>query len=118
MKPLRKTHSPKVLIIGLDGATFDLIKPWAAAGNLPTFAYLLRGGVHADLESTIPPITPPAWTSFMTGVNPGKHGLFNFTEYNTKNLSIRYTNASYRKVPTIWKLLSDLGCKVGIINVP
>src|SRR5919198_2244879 len=118
MKSLRETHFPKVLIVGLDGATFDLIKPWAAAGKLPTFAHLLREGVHADLESTIPPITPPAWTSFMTGMNPGKHGLFNFTEYNPQNHSIHYTNASYRKVPTIWKLLSDLGRSVGIINVP
>jgi predicted AlkP superfamily phosphohydrolase/phosphomutase len=113
-----QAHQPKVLIIGLDGATFELIKPWVAAGQLPTFKHLLAGGTHADLESTIPPITPPAWTSFMTGMNPGKHGVFNFTEYHPTDHSIRYANAANRKVPTLWKLLSALGWSVGVINVP
>ena len=109
---------PKVLIIGIDGATLDLIKPWAAEGKLPTFKRLLDEGVHGELESVIPPITPPAWTSFMTGMNPGKHGLFNFIEHHPHDQSIRYTNASSRKAPTIWKLLSSMGWRVGVINVP
>jgi predicted AlkP superfamily phosphohydrolase/phosphomutase len=112
------THRPQVLIIGLDGATFDLIKPWVAAGQLPTFKHLMDAGTQARLESTIPPITPPAWTSFMTGMNPGKHGVFNFTEYHPTDHSIRYANASNRKMPTIWKLLSSLGWSVGVFNVP
>jgi predicted AlkP superfamily phosphohydrolase/phosphomutase len=111
-------NQPKVLIIGLDGATFDLIKPWVATGQLPTFKRLLHEGTQAELESTIPPITPPAWTSFMTGMNPGKHGLFNFTEYHPYNHSIRYANASNRKVSSIWSLLSALNWSVGMINVP
>jgi predicted AlkP superfamily phosphohydrolase/phosphomutase len=113
-----QTRQPKVLIIGLDGATFALIKPWATAGQLPTFARLLQEGAQADLESTIPPITPPAWTSFMTGMNPGKHGVFNFTEYHPTDHSIRYVNGSNRQVPTVWKRLSALGWHVGVINVP
>ncbi len=56
----------KLLIIGLDGATFDLIKPWAAEGKLPTLAKLMHDGVTGDLESTLPPVTSPAW--------PKKHG--------------------------------------------
>ena len=71
---------PKILIIGIDGATFDLIEPWADQGKLPTFKSLLDAGVHGELKSTIPPVTAPAWTSFMTGMNPGKHGLFDFLE--------------------------------------
>ncbi|MEE8305116.1 MAG: alkaline phosphatase family protein [Candidatus Tectomicrobia bacterium] len=118
MKRSQTNIQPKVFIIGLDGATFDLIKPWAAAGKLPTFKHLLHIGVHASLESVIPPITPPAWTSFMTGMNPGKHGLFNFIEYNPQGHSIRYTNASNRKVHTLWRFLNDLGWTVGMINVP
>lgn len=113
-----QTHQPKVLIIGLDGATFGLIKPWVTTGQLPTFKHLLQEGTQADLESTIPPITPPAWTSLMTGMNPGKHGVFNFTEYHPTDHSIRYANASNRKVPTVWKLLNALGWSVGVINVP
>jgi predicted AlkP superfamily phosphohydrolase/phosphomutase len=113
-----QTHRPQVLIIGLDGATFDLIKPWVATGQLPTFKHLMDAGTQASLESTIPPITPPAWTSFMTGMNPGKHGVFNFTEYHPTDHSICYANASNRKMPTIWKLLSSLGWSVGVFNVP
>ncbi len=69
----------KLLIIGLDGATFDLIQPWAQEGKLPHLARLLEEGVHGTLRSTIPPMSPPAWTSFVTGKNPGKHGIFDFT---------------------------------------
>jgi predicted AlkP superfamily phosphohydrolase/phosphomutase len=112
------TPHPQVLIIGLDGATFDLIKPWVATGQLPTFKQLMEAGIQANLESTIPPITPPAWTSFMTGMNPGKHGVFNFTEYHPTDHSIRYANASNRKMPTVWRVLSALGWSVGVFNVP
>ena len=99
MTQLQQPHRPQVLIIGLDGATFDLIKPWVATGQLPTFKHLMDTGTRGNLESTIPPITPPAWTSFMTGMNPGKHGVFNFTEYHPADHSIRYANASNRKMP-------------------
>jgi predicted AlkP superfamily phosphohydrolase/phosphomutase len=54
----------------------------------------------------------------MTGMHPGKHGLFNFIEYHPDDHSIRYTNGSYRKVHTIWRVLSDLGYRVGVVNVP
>src|SRR6266481_705168 len=66
---------PKVVIIGLDSATWDLIQPWAREGLLPNLSKLIESGVSGDLQSAIPPLTPPAWTSFMTGSNPGKHGI-------------------------------------------
>ena len=70
-----------VLIVGLDGATFDLMLPWIEQGALAaTSGRVLRSGARSRLESTIPPITPCAWSSFMTGKNPGKHGLFDFIE--------------------------------------
>ena len=59
----------KLLIIGLDGATFDLIEPWVAEGILPNIGGLMKSGVYGALESTIPPITPNAWSTFMTGKN-------------------------------------------------
>jgi predicted AlkP superfamily phosphohydrolase/phosphomutase len=111
-------HQPKVLIIGLDGATFNLIKPWAAAGKLPTFRRFLQEGVSGDLTSTIPPVTAPAWTSFMTGKNPGKHGLYHFVEPQPGSYQIRYTNARSRMAKTIWEILSEAGLTVGVLNVP
>ena len=68
----------RVLIFGIDGATLDLIRPWAEAGYLPNLGRLMADGVQGDLESTLPPVTSPAWPTFMTGCNPGKHGVFDF----------------------------------------
>ena len=68
----------KSLILGLDGATWDVIKPLAEEGKLPTLKKLMEEGVWGNLESTIPPVTGPAWVSFATGRNPGKTGVFDF----------------------------------------
>jgi predicted AlkP superfamily phosphohydrolase/phosphomutase len=110
--------SPKIVIIGLDSATWDLIHPWAAKGLLPNLAKLTELGVSGGLESAIPPLTPPAWTSFMTGKNPGKHGIFYFLEPQPGTYAMRYANASSRRTPTFFRLLSDAGLTVGSMNVP
>lgn len=107
-----------VLIVGLDGATLDLILPWVDEGYLPNLGRLLRSGAHSRLESTIPPITPCAWSSFMTGKNPGKHGLFDFVEPDEQGHGFRFTNASFREGESLWGCLSRHGRKVGVVNVP
>jgi predicted AlkP superfamily phosphohydrolase/phosphomutase len=109
---------PKVLIIGLDGGTFDLIKPWVNEGRLPVLAGLLKSGSHGYLRSTIPPMTFPAWNAFMTGKNPGKHGVFDFTEREDNSYGIKFTNALNRRTKTIWQILSDSGKTVATIGVP
>ncbi|MBA4107327.1 MAG: hypothetical protein C0485_16400 [Pirellula sp.] len=107
----------RVLIVGLDGATFDLMLPWIEEGFLPNLARVLRSGAKSPLESTIPPITPCAWSSFMTGKNPGKHGLFDFIEPHGER-GFRFTNASFREGETLWGCLSRHGRRVGVVNVP
>lgn len=74
----------KVVVIGLDGATFDIIDPLIAEGKLPNLNRIFTKGVKARLHSSIPPISAPAWASFLTGKNPGKHGLLGFQFYNLK----------------------------------
>jgi len=106
----------RILVLGVDGATFDLIEPWAAAGYLPNFAHLMAGGVHGELESTLPPVTSPAWPSFMTGCNPGKHGVFDFIRPQGDGFGL--VNSTSIRQPTIWQILSDAGLKVGVMNVP
>ena len=69
---------PRVIVIGLDGATWDLIKPWAKGGELPAFRRLMDEGAWGILESTIPPLSPSAWVSIYTGCKPSKHGIFGF----------------------------------------
>lgn len=106
----------RVLAIGIDGATFDLIRPWADDGDLPNLARLMAQGAHGPLESTLPPVTSPAWPTFATGKNPGKHGVFDFI----RPLGGRFelVNASSLRAPTLWQILSRAGRKVGIMNVP
>lgn len=110
----------KVLVIGLDGATLDLIKPWAAEGKLPTFKKLMDEGIHGVLRSTIPNVTIPAWPSFATGVNPGKHGLFDFFRQaeGTYDPKVEQEPSRAIKVPTLWQILSDHGKPIGVVNVP
>jgi len=110
--------SPQVIVIGIDSATFSLMGPWMQAGELPTLARLMKEGVHGPLTSTTPPVSPPAWTSFMTGKNPGKHGIFGFFEPVPSSYTVRHTNGGSRRAKTIWKILSESGKRVGIINVP
>jgi predicted AlkP superfamily phosphohydrolase/phosphomutase len=108
----------KLLVIGLDGATFDLIKPWAEAGQLPTFRQLLAEGAHGPVESTIPPMTGPAWTSFMTGKNPGKHGLYDWIYRHQDSYDVSPVTARHNKEATLWSLLSRSGRRVCVFNVP
>ena len=109
---------PKVVVIGLDAATWTLIRPWMAEGRMPNLAKLMKAGVSGTLESILPPITPPAWTSFMTGKNPGKHGIFHFVETEHGGYAMNYANATSRRSPTVWKLLNDAGYSVGTMNIP
>lgn len=108
----------RVFIVGWDGATFDLIKPWVAEGKLPNIARILDEGTHGLLRSTLPPMTFPAWTSFMTGKNPAKHGIFDFTRQRPGSYDLEFVNGGQRKAPSFWKLLSDAGKKVISISVP
>jgi len=117
----------RVLIIGIDGATFDLIQPWAEAGDLPNLARLMAEGVHGLLESTLPPVTSPAWPTFATGKNPGKHSVFDFIRPMAASPPHRgggggshfeLVNATSIRTPTLWQILSEAGRQVGVMNVP
>ncbi len=107
-----------MVIIGIDSATFNIINPMIRDGKLPNLSRLMERGTSGQLESTFPPVTPPAWVSFMTGKNPGKHGVFDFYASPSYGYVRPPMNAKYIKSKTIWRILSDAGLKVGIINLP
>src|SRR5947209_20407531 len=109
---------PKVVIIGLDAATWTLIRPWMAEGGMPNLAKLMKEGVSGTLRSILPPITPPAWTSFMTGKNPGKHGVFHFIETAADSYAMNYANGGSRRPPPVCRILNDDGFSVGTMNIP
>jgi predicted AlkP superfamily phosphohydrolase/phosphomutase len=108
----------KLMVIGLDGATFDLIDAFIEAGELPNLERLVSQGTRALLRSTIPPATFPAWTSFATGVNPGKHGIFDFTRMKSKSYGMEFSNSTHRKYPAFWEVLGKLGKRVCVVALP
>ncbi len=108
----------RVLVIGLDGATFNVIKPLIAQGRLPTLARLMREGTHAPLRSTIQPSSEQAWASFMTGVQNGKHGVFSFVRRRPGSYEFEYISGRNVRAPALWDILSDRGRPTITINVP
>lgn len=109
----------KVLIIGLDGATWDLIKPWAEEGKLSTFKKLTENGTWGFLESTIPYITLPAWISMITGKNPGKIGYVHFFMRDKESYNFRFVKPKVESLNPIWKLLKLKGNRTSfILKIP
>ncbi|PLX96257.1 MAG: hypothetical protein C0621_02275 [Desulfuromonas sp.] len=108
----------KVIVLGIDGGSFDIIDPLVKAGRLPHFAKVFNGGTRGPLTSTFPPMTFPAWNTFMTGVNPGRHGVFDFTEHIEGKYAVAFTNAQSRRSKTIWKLMSEMEKRVAVMGVP
>ncbi len=108
----------KAIVIGLDGATFELLGPWMQAGRLPHLKAMITEGVSGELQSSVPPVTAPAWTSFMTGKNPGKHGIFDFVVQDKSNYQFRPVNSRLRHGKTLWEVIGEQGGRVVILNVP
>ena len=108
----------KIVIIGLDGVPLELIQRWAASGHLPTLQRLMSTGVVGSLRSTVPPTSGPSWSSFMTGMNPGKTGIYDFLYRREGTYQFPPVNASLRGGTTLWRYLSDAGYRVGVLNIP
>ena len=110
--------SKKLLFLGLDGTTFDLLDPLMKQIGLPNLEKIINQGARAALETTIPPITPTAWVSLVTGKNPGKHGILEFLLRRKGSMHDLPVNQSLRDSPAIWDLLSAHGKKVIVTNMP
>ena len=110
--------APKVLVLGVDGGTFGVLRRMVAAGRMPFLESMIRQGVSGDLRSVIPPSTPPAWSTFATGVNSGKHGVYDFSDYDSSARTQGVVNSGAVKAETLWALLSRVGKRVGVVNVP
>lgn len=108
----------KVLVIGLDGVTFDLLGPWIESGDLPNLQKLVEQGASGKLRTTLPPISSSSWSSFLTGVNPGKHGLVDFVYPGADSYKVSMINATSRRTRSLWNWLNDAGFKVGLLGIP
>ncbi len=108
----------KILVIGLDAATMDLIKPWTEAGQLPELARLMKEGAHSPLLSTANMHSASAWTSILTGLNPGRHGLYVFSDRDFKTGQQVFFKGGDRTGDLITRHLAKQGMTSGMLNVP
>jgi predicted AlkP superfamily phosphohydrolase/phosphomutase len=106
-----------LLIIGLDGMTFDVINPLIDLGHLPNIAQLMREGSYSPLLSTVPSITPVAWSSFVTGKSPGDHGVYDWG-VKTSDYRMSIINSSYLREQSIWTILHQADKEIGVIGLP
>ncbi len=108
----------KVVVLGLDGMDPDLVTEMEQEGRLNNLASLKREGVYSELRSTFLPLSPAAWTSFLTGCNPGKHGIYDFITREGEDGDFTPVDASDRKMPTLADYLNANGLRVGLVGVP
>lgn len=103
----------KVLVVGWDGADWEIVDPLIAAGRMPNLERLIRGGARAKFLSISPMLSPVIWTSIATGVEPARHGVMDFLTPAAGGGNEPVTSRS-RRVPTVWELLSEAGAPVGV----
>jgi predicted AlkP superfamily phosphohydrolase/phosphomutase len=108
----------KVFVISLDGATFSVLNPLMEQGYMPNLAEMTSRSVAAELQSVVPPVTAPAWTSFMTGKHPNKHGIFDFAQFNTEQYNWTINNSRNIQSKTLWQILSKNNKRVVVLNLP
>ncbi len=108
------------ILLGLDGAAFSIMDALVADGQMPSFGKLMQDGVRAELLSTPHPLTPPAWTTLMTGRQPGSHGIFDFIWAEEREENIYFTLNNFRdiKAETIWSIVNRQGGRVTTLNFP
>lgn len=110
--------SPSSVVIGLDGAGWHLLQPMMDAGVMPNLASLTQRGARGTLRSTVPTYTPPAWTSAVTGVNPGRHGIYGFFSTNAQSPRQELVHAGAIKAAPLWEMANAQGATAGIYNLP
>ena len=108
--------APRLIVLGWDSATFDVVDPLMEQGRLPTLAAVAGDGFRAPLRSTWPPMTDCAWTSAFTGQNPGRHGIFGSWYRAPGEYACRYFSSRDRREPALWELAEDV--RFLVWNVP
>src|SRR5918996_207236 len=104
----------RAVVVGLDGAAWHLLEPMIGAGAMPRLAALKARGASGILSSTVPTYTPPAWTSAITGVNPGRHGVFGFHSGNAQSEHRELMHSGKIAAATVWEMANAQGARAGI----
>ncbi len=108
----------RLLVLGLDGATWSVLDPMRSRGLMPNLDALLSDAAHGTLRSIVPPVTTAAWTTMMTGCGPARHGVFDHRYYDAAEGRMKVNHSGRIRVPTVWHLLSGAGRSIVSLNLP
>ncbi len=108
----------RIVLAGLDGATFNLLIPFAEEGIIPNLKAMMDKGSWGSLMSTVPPLTCPAWGTLMTGKLPGKIGVFGFNDFTESGYNPPIVNSTHIKSRMFWEIAGDAGKRVAVVNYP
>jgi predicted AlkP superfamily phosphohydrolase/phosphomutase len=112
-------QSNRIIVIGLDGATWNIIEPMVQEGKLPTIEKLTQDGCYGNLESCIPSKTFPAWKCYSTGKNPGKLGVYGFANLVAgSQYRVVFNNSTSFKSEELWDILGRNGISCGVLDMP
>ena len=103
---MKKRPRPKILVLGFDGLSWEVVDSLVARGELSNMKAVLDKGSSWVLKSTVPPLTPAAWGTIFSGLAPSEHGVFDFTSRDRGTYHFRLTKAADRRGEMIWSLAS------------
>ncbi len=109
---------PRVLIVGLDGATFNFLQPLIQQNKLPFFQHLMREGCSGVLDSDLPVNSAANWASLFSGKNPGKHNIYDYLNYGNGSYQPQLIQHDDLKADFIWDIANDNNLRVIVLNAP
>jgi predicted AlkP superfamily phosphohydrolase/phosphomutase len=118
MSLFKRKKKPRVCVIGLDGVPYSMIKDLAQKGIMPNIDKLIQSGHLHKMKASLPEISSVSWTNFMTGTNPGTHGIFGFTDFKENTYDLRFPNFLDVKAETFWDKLGEMKKMSVVINQP
>lgn len=108
----------RVCVVGLDGVPHTLVKRFTEDGTMPALAEIVNSGRLSKMKVTLPEISAVSWPSFMTGANPGRHGIFGFTDLKPNSYGLRFPSYIDLRAPTIWHKLAERKKRSVVVNQP
>lgn len=114
----KSSDNKRVVLIGLDGTPYTLLRRFIEDGTMPNLARIVPSGTLLQMDTAIPDISSVAWTSFMTGSNPGRHGVYGFLDLQPGTYRIYFPNSKHVNGDTLWDVASRNGRRSIVINVP
>lgn len=116
----KRLSSPrnKVCVLGIDGVPYDLLRKFMDEGIMPNLSEITAKGTLAPMTASIPEVSSTSWSTFMTGVNPGRHRIYGFTELQKDTYKWRFPNFTDLKSSTLWDIAGKNGKRSIVLNVP